>query len=942
MNLCPCGGRGDPRLECSCTPARVAAYRDKVSRALLDRFDLVVAMPRPRAEELAAGPAEPSAAVRDRVAGAERLEARRPRRTPAASELLDRAVDRLPLTGRATRRVARVARTIAALAGSPTSCPSTSPRRSRTARRRSCRCRDDPPPARRRPGVPRRSSPDPDPPPSLWLRGTPTSECSPRRRSRSSAPEPARATADPSPGCSRPRRRRSASWSSAGSRAGSTARRTAARSPRAGRPSPSSAAASTATTRRRTRSSRGRSSRRAASSSPSTSPASSPRRGASRRGTGSSPVSPRDGRRGGARAVRRPDHRGLRARGRAGGARRPGEITSALSPGTNALLRQGATPATCAADVLEALGVELRPPPSIPDDPEAAAVLEALDAGAATPDELVRATPSSRRARSRRRWSCSSSPARSRSRREWCAVRSRGDARTGSTSPRSRAPAVATARPGRRRHRRRRRHGLRVRARARRGGPARSARRRAARRGGRERPERRLRAPRHGVALRPGRRRPRPRAGAGALALDRGRDRRDGGARRGCLPAGRQPAARGGRGGARGPPRRDRGPVGRRPRGRVGRRAHGPLAGRFTAAIHHPTDGALQPARSCAGSRPVPPRRAPRSWRDDGSRTSPSSTRRRVVVATDGYPSGLLGELEGLIVPTRGQVIATEPLPERLFEVPHYGRHGFDYWHQAEDGRLVAGGFRDISLDTSSRTRRSSPTTSRRRSRAFVDGARRPRAPRRLPLGGDLRPRARLPAGGRARCPASATPGSPAGTRGTGTCSASPAAAWSRRAILDDRDPLLDLFEPSPAARPAARPATRSERTGGAPGHEASRARSARGRSRPTSRNAGPAIPRSWIARPVESKSVAVGLAPALRVAREHRAERRSRPHRGDETRRRPPASSPPWLACSQSSQKRRARASSSTATSALPGPSAPISETCWPGPQRAPAESTA
>jgi glycine/D-amino acid oxidase-like deaminating enzyme len=43
-------------------------------------------------------------------------------------------------------------------------------------------------------------------------------------------------------------------------------------------------------------------------------------------------------------------------------------------------------------------------------------------------------------------------------------------------------------------------------------------------------------------------------------------------------------------------------------------------------------------------------------------------------------------------------VVATEPIPERLFEIPHYGRHGFDYWHQAEDGRIVAGGFRDVSL----------------------------------------------------------------------------------------------------------------------------------------------------------------------------------------------------------------------------------------------------
>jgi magnesium chelatase family protein len=119
MNLCPCGGRGDPRIECTCTAARVATYRDKVSRALLDRFDLVVAMPRPRADELAASPSEPSAAVRVRVVeAAARLQRETPRRRPAASELLDRAVDRLPLSGRGRARVARVARTIAALAGS--------------------------------------------------------------------------------------------------------------------------------------------------------------------------------------------------------------------------------------------------------------------------------------------------------------------------------------------------------------------------------------------------------------------------------------------------------------------------------------------------------------------------------------------------------------------------------------------------------------------------------------------------------------------------------------------------------------------------------------------------------------------------------------------------------------------------------------------------------
>ena len=72
MNLCPCGARGDPAVDCKCSPQRLSAYRDKLSRALLDRFDLIVAMPRPRAAELAAPPGEASDPVRHRVAAARR------------------------------------------------------------------------------------------------------------------------------------------------------------------------------------------------------------------------------------------------------------------------------------------------------------------------------------------------------------------------------------------------------------------------------------------------------------------------------------------------------------------------------------------------------------------------------------------------------------------------------------------------------------------------------------------------------------------------------------------------------------------------------------------------------------------------------------------------------------------------------------------------------
>jgi magnesium chelatase family protein len=117
MNMCPCGGRGDPAVECGCSAQRLAAYREKLSRALLDRFDLAVAMPRPRASELDAPPSEPSVHVRARVLAARaRLRSGVPRRSEAASDLLSSAVDRLPLSGRGRARVARVARTIAVLA----------------------------------------------------------------------------------------------------------------------------------------------------------------------------------------------------------------------------------------------------------------------------------------------------------------------------------------------------------------------------------------------------------------------------------------------------------------------------------------------------------------------------------------------------------------------------------------------------------------------------------------------------------------------------------------------------------------------------------------------------------------------------------------------------------------------------------------------------------
>ena len=62
----------------------------------------------------------------------------------------------------------------------------------------------------------------------------------------------------------------------------------------------------------------------------------------------------------------------------------PGEITSALSAGTNALLKLGAAPLTAAADVLASFGIEPEP-----GEGERSPLLELLPASA---DELVRKT----------------------------------------------------------------------------------------------------------------------------------------------------------------------------------------------------------------------------------------------------------------------------------------------------------------------------------------------------------------------------------------------------------------------------------------------------------------------------------------------------------------------------------------------------------------------
>src|SRR5688572_853247 len=78
MNPCPCGWAGDGEKTCTCSAAVVARYQKRISGPLLDRIDIHVDVPRVNYEKLSGQRlGEPSQAVRERVAAARRVQAKR-------------------------------------------------------------------------------------------------------------------------------------------------------------------------------------------------------------------------------------------------------------------------------------------------------------------------------------------------------------------------------------------------------------------------------------------------------------------------------------------------------------------------------------------------------------------------------------------------------------------------------------------------------------------------------------------------------------------------------------------------------------------------------------------------------------------------------------------------------------------------------------------------
>jgi len=137
MKLCVCGYLGHPTRPCTCTPEEVRRYRSRLSGPLADRIDLhIMLSPVPLSHLGETGGAETSAVIRQRVEAARERQRRRHGTCGRAAcnarmsgraavamlgsdarKLLESAGEALDLSARAYHRVARVARTIADLAG---------------------------------------------------------------------------------------------------------------------------------------------------------------------------------------------------------------------------------------------------------------------------------------------------------------------------------------------------------------------------------------------------------------------------------------------------------------------------------------------------------------------------------------------------------------------------------------------------------------------------------------------------------------------------------------------------------------------------------------------------------------------------------------------------------------------------------------------------------
>ncbi|MCB9596727.1 MAG: FAD-binding oxidoreductase [Sandaracinaceae bacterium] len=70
-----------------------------------------------------------------------------------------------------------------------------------------------------------------------------------------------------------------------------------------------------------------------------------------------------------------------------------------------------------------------------------------------------------------------------------------------------------------------------------------------------------------------------------------------------------------------------------------------------------------------------------------------------ILLCTNAYSPLVHPHLEGKVYPARGQMLATEPLPERVIPWGIYCDFGYEYFWQLDSGEVVAGGWRQHSAD---------------------------------------------------------------------------------------------------------------------------------------------------------------------------------------------------------------------------------------------------
>ncbi|HLW03911.1 MAG TPA: FAD-binding oxidoreductase [Ktedonobacterales bacterium] len=163
------------------------------------------------------------------------------------------------------------------------------------------------------------------------------------------------------------------------------------------------------------------------------------------------------------------------------------------------------------------------------------------------------------------------------------------------------------------------------------------------------------------------------------------------------------------------------------------------LRGHYMGGTFHPSDGEIQPAKLVSGLVKLAqeagaiiheqtPALSLEEHSDGVIIKTPAGTvhAEKAILATNAWLDELLlaGPAEGdeeksapkadakscLVMPTRGQMLATTAIDERLFDCPIYAHYGYQYWRQLPDGRLLVGGWRDQAPDKDQRDPTQAPT----------------------------------------------------------------------------------------------------------------------------------------------------------------------------------------------------------------------------------------